>query len=207
MVNDEFLDAYLKCPYKAYLIKQSIIGQSNVYLEYYSHLRNRIKADILNRKYRKFKTISEGIAISNENLTKNDFIINGEIKNSDFELLFDIIEIQNDIENKIIVTPISIYEKEFVSKNQKLLIAIKSLKLEGLFGIKINSGKILVGQQSKQFKFRINNYKKEALIILQNAQKIIDSKFSLPKVHLLSVGRVRLLLGACRNTAPLSRTE
>jgi predicted RecB family nuclease len=176
MVNDEFIHAYLKCPYKAYLIKQPIIGQTNVYIEYYSNLRNRIKADILNRKYRKFKTISEDVAISNDNLTNNDFIINGEIKNSDFELLFDIIEIQNDIENKIIVTPISIYEKEFVSKNQKLLITIKSLKLEELFGIKINSGKILVGQQSKQFKFKLNNYKKEAFIILQNVQKIVDSK-------------------------------
>ena len=46
-----------------------------------------------------------------------------------------------------------------------------------MFGIQINSGKILVGQQSKPFKFKLNNYKKGAFTIWQNLQKILKTDF------------------------------
>lgn len=177
MITDEFIKSFLNCPYKLFLKFQSKIGQSNIYTEYYTHLRNSIKDDIVNNKYRKLKNISENIEINNDALINKDYIINGKIKHSDFELQIDILEIHSDIENKTIAIPLLIYEKEFVSRNQKLFITIKSLKLEELLNIKINSGKIIIGRQGKQLKLKLSNYIKEAVIAWQNIQKIVNENF------------------------------
>ncbi len=173
MIYNEFIKSYLDCPYKLYLKHQSIVGHSNIYLEYYARLAISIKADVINRKYRNLKNVSENTDIDYDTIINNDYIINGYIKQTDYELQFDIVEIQRNIDGKNIVIPIFISEKEFISRNQKLFIAIITMKAEELLNNSITIGKIINGYQHKHSKIILNNYKKEAFAAWKNIQQIV----------------------------------
>jgi hypothetical protein len=52
MINNEVIESYLVCPYKAFLKFQGISGADNVYIDYYKKLRLALKDNVFSHKFR-----------------------------------------------------------------------------------------------------------------------------------------------------------
>ena len=124
MINNEAIQSYLVCPYKSFLKFQGIEGVNNRYTDYYNKTLLILKNNVLSHKFKNANIITVNEEIDRNILNANNIIIDGVIKKAtEFELTIDFIE-SSKKDNTIFIVPILIYEKEYISKLQKLYITM-----------------------------------------------------------------------------------
>lgn len=151
MINNEVIESYLVCPYKAFLKFQGISGVDNLYIDYYKKLRLALKDNVISHKFKNVKVLLNQEINRSVFNTQNIFIDSVIKKNDVFELMVDILETRTK-DNSIFIVPILIYEKEYISKLQKLNITILSLRVEEVWGNEIKYAEIIHGQPYKKQK-------------------------------------------------------
>jgi len=177
MINDEIIESFLNCKYKAYrklnnehgIIKEFEILQgeklSSCKTDYYNRLLEKYGENNLLKGYNFGK---------NRKVPRTDVIIQPTLCTETYQISFDAIEINPDKKSnsKNTQIPILVAPKEKISKIEKLSITLKCIILTKECGIKYEFGRIIYGSELKVLKFKIEPFLKEGRRILIELNEI-----------------------------------
>ena len=177
MINNEIIESYLYCKYKAYRKLNNEYGIKTEYEElernellelkkrYYTQLKEKYGENSLFNDYRFGKK---------SRVSRYDFLVEPYLKTDQFQISFDAIEKLNDekFPSKNSHIPIIIIPKEKISKRDKISLCVRCIILSELFGVNYLHGRIVYGPNLSSTKFKIEPFLTEAKRILVELQKI-----------------------------------
>lgn len=170
MINNAILEGYLNCKYKPFLILSGRQGIKNEYEIMQSELLEKYKSDFKKGIIKKYgeKSIIDDFEFSRSVRKKGiHFSFDINIKNSDFDITFDAIQIVN---GKIF--PILLVSDEKVYKKEKMILSSKCLILKRIFGLNNEEAKIYFGNDFKTIKIKLNYFLSETTRFLEDLEKI-----------------------------------
>jgi len=181
MINDEIIESYLNCKYKAYrklnnehgiktefeLLQEEQLSMGKT--EFYKRLSEKYDENNLLKGYNFGK---------NRRVPRTDVIIQPTLYTETYQISFDAIEINPDEKpnSKKMEIPILISPKEKISKIEKLSIAIKCVILSKICGVEYEFGKIIYGSELKAVKFKIEPFITEAKKSLNELNKMFKGE-------------------------------
>jgi predicted RecB family nuclease len=181
MINDEIIESYLNCKYKAYRKlnnEQGIIKEFEILQEEQLSMRKQEFYNRLLEKYGK-KQLSKGYKFKNSSITLRAKALIQPILDTDtYQLSFDAIEIVTNKKSpsRKLYIPLLVTSKERVSKKEKLSIVIKCVILSKICGIDYEFGRVIYGSELKTLKFKVEPLLTEARKALTELHKMSKSK-------------------------------
>jgi len=182
MINDEIIESFVNCKYKAYRKLNSEHGIKTEFELLQEEQLSMGKTEFYKRLSEKY---GENNLLKGYNFGKNrrvprmDVIIQPTLRTETYQISFDAIEINPDEKpnSKKIKIPILISPKEKISKIEKVFIAIKCVILSKTCGVEYEFGKIIYGSDLKTVKFKIEPFITEAKKTLNELHKISKGEF------------------------------
>jgi len=178
MINNAILESYLNCKYKPYMIINNSRGNKKDYEtmqnEIFQKFKSNFKKMILERYGE--KSIIEHFQFNNTKINGIFFTFETNIKNADFDVILDAIEIKNKS-----VVPILLIANNKIHKKEKIYLAVQTLILSKLTKINFETARIFYGNEFKTLKIKLSSYIKEADKIIKELEEI-TRKESEPKI-------------------------
>lgn len=173
ILSNEIIDSYICCKYKAFLIINGNRGNKPDY----DLVENRLCKIYRDNFFEHIKkSYHEGQILTSIQITKTQsdstIIINPEAKGNDFSVNFDAIEISSTRTGRKRKTyiPIIISPKEAVTKNEKVLLTVKTLLLNRVSSHLTEIGRIIYGKDSKTCCIKIKDYKRTSQRMLDELE-------------------------------------
>jgi len=184
MINDEIIESFLDCKYKAY---RKINYEHGVKTEFELLQEDRLSACKTKFYNRLLEKYGENNVLKGYNFGKNrrvpraDVIIQPTLCTETYQISFDAIEI---VTNKIssskkLLIPVVVTPNETISKIEKLSICIKCIILSQSSGMDFEFGKIVYGSDMKILKFKIKPLLAEAKRMLNELTRIAKGESKL----------------------------
>ncbi len=177
MINNEIIESYLNCKYKAHRKLNNELGVKTEFELLQDEKLSACKTkfyDCLLEEHGKNKLL-EGFKFGdNGSISKVNVLIQPTLNTDTYRLSFDAIEIVTNKKSpsRKLHIPIIITSKERFSKKEKLSIAIKCVTLSKTCGVEYEFGKIIYGSDLKTVKFKIEPFITEAKRALNELHKI-----------------------------------
>jgi predicted RecB family nuclease len=186
VLNNEVIDSFLFCKYKAYLKMTGNYGDKTDYELAESELYKQYKEQFLTNIRSSYK--SEQIIYPTSPLEVNfvrseSILINPEVKGDGFLISFDVIQISHPINTrkKASYIPIMITPKEKLTKNEKISLTVKTLLLNRIIPQFPETGRIILGKKLKISSIRMKDYRRTAqkvlydltILMTENAKPLI----------------------------------
>jgi len=177
MINDEIIESYLNCKYKAY---RKLNNEHGIIKEFEILQEEKLtscKTEYYNRLLEKYgeNQLSKGYKFENSSRTpRAKTLIQPTLDTETYQLSFDAIEIVTNKKSPSRKShiPILVTSKERLSKVEKLSIAIKCFILSQVCGVDYEFGKIIYGSELKTLKFKIEPFLNEAKKTINELHKI-----------------------------------
>ena len=181
MINDEIIESYLNCKYKAY---RKLNNDQGVKTEFELLQEEELSAyikryyDSLLEKYGKNKLLEGFKFEENKRISKANIISQPTLITNKYQLSFNAIEIVTNKKSssRKLHIPILITSKERFSKKEKLSVVTKCIILSKICGIEYEFGRIIYGSELKTFKFKIAPLLTEAKKVFNELNKISDNE-------------------------------
>ena len=180
MINNEIIESFLNCHYKAYLKSDNKVGNKTEFENLESDLlkiNRKQYFDSICSKYGKDQ-ILRNFDFKKKNQIKNKcYYIEPLLIRKQFNIRFDALEVILDksFPNKISYIPISVSPKENILKTEKLSLSIKYFVLKEFYNFTPEHGRIIYGGDLKSTKIAFKTYEKESRNLLKELTKIINS--------------------------------
>jgi predicted RecB family nuclease len=177
MINDEIIESFVNCKYKAY---RKFSNEHGIKTEFELLQQDQLascKTEIFKRlleKHGKNKLL-EGYSFGkNRRMPDVDILVQPTLSTETYQISFDAIEIipLKNSSSKRILIPILISQKEKISRIEKLSIAIKCVILSQACGTDYEFGRIIYGPELKTAKFKTEPFLTEAKKRLTELDKI-----------------------------------
>ncbi|MBM4146967.1 MAG: TM0106 family RecB-like putative nuclease [Nitrospira sp.] len=171
-LNNEIIDDFLFCKYRAYL---KLIGQRGVRSDYelveeelYVQYKKQFLEDI-ESYYKSEQIINPVSSLDKRSRLSPSLLINPHVKGDNFLISFDALRIVShaNARKKMQSIPLMITPKEKVTKNEKISLTIKTILLNSVIPKFSETGKIVFGKKLLTSLVRIKDYRKIA-------QKMLD---------------------------------
>ncbi|MEO8149770.1 MAG: TM0106 family RecB-like putative nuclease [Bacteroidia bacterium] len=166
-VNNEILNNFIRCQYKAYLKNKQQTGIISDYEILYKQLKQTQKNNFE-------KTLFDKLIFSNttfENIIpKEGVALNLKFENENIDLTLDGIEF---ISKKNII-PIFITPFEKVTKTDKLFLALQASYIQNEFNLQVESCKVVFGKNIRQTKFKLSSFTKTIKKTIGELNKILS---------------------------------
>jgi predicted RecB family nuclease len=181
MIDDEIIESFLNCKYKAYL---KYTKQSGNKTEFELLHRDILKIN-KEKFYNDLRAKSSSYQIlknfkwdKKHNIEKINYAIGPALQTGDFDISFDALEIRPPRHSlgRISYIPILISPREKVAKFEKIFLSIQRLILSKQRDITPEFGKIIYGNELKATKFKLDVYSKESERVLHELTRIISNK-------------------------------
>ena len=186
MINNEIIESYLNCKYKAY---RKLNNEQGIKTEFELLQDEKLSAcktkfyDCFLEEHGKNKLLECFKFGDNGSISKVNVLIQPTLNTDTYRLSFDAIEIVTNKKSpsRKLHIPIIITSKERFSKKEKLSIAIKCVILSKTCGVEYEFGKIIYGSDLKTVKFKIEPF-------------ITEAKRALNELHIISKGTSQPLI-------------
>ena len=177
MINDEIIESFVNCKYKAYRKLNNEHGIKTEFEILQEEQLSVCKKEFYKRLSEKYgeNNLLKGYNFGkNRRVPRTDVIIQPTLCTETYQISFDAIEIHPDKKpnSKKTQIPILISPKEKFSKIEKLSIAIKCVILSKTCGVEYEFGRIMCGSDLKTVKFKIEPFMTEAEKSLTELHKI-----------------------------------
>ena len=149
-INNEILNAFIYCQYKAYLKSKHQNGILSEYQTLYNQLKQNQKLSYEKTLLQSNSLISINPSFDNT-ISKRGIYLNFKFSNNNINLILDGIEFES---NKKII-PIFITPFENITKYDKMFISLQAYYIKNEFDIQICSCKVIYGKFLDQTKFKI----------------------------------------------------
>jgi predicted RecB family nuclease len=182
MINNEIIESYLNCKYKAHRKLNNELGVKTEFELLQDEKLSACKTkfyDCLLEEHGKNKLL-EGFKFGdNGSISKVNVLIQPTLNTDTYRLSFDAIEINPEKKpnSKKTQIPLLLSSKEKFSKIEKLSIAIKCVILSKTCGVEYEFGKIIYGAGLKTVKFKIEPFLTEVKKVLNELHKISKGEF------------------------------
>ena len=178
IINNEIIQTFLNCSYKAFLKYNNTAGIKTEYELLESELLETYKTSFFNKlrsKSNKTQLLEVFEPDTKCQSLKSTYVIEPVFKSNEFFIKFDSIEINppKDPRSNNLYTVISISPKEIISKSEKLILSIKGIILRDFHAIDLEYCKIFYGRNLKSTKFALKTYMKEANKLLKELSKTV----------------------------------
>ena len=178
IINENVIDSFLVCPYKAYQKLNNKIGVKSEFED----LENDLLA-IYKKKYYKeiyaeygIDKILYRIEINQLNLNDSAFIFEPFFLLAQFSISFDALEIKKIAPHKFVYIPITILPRRKISQKHKVAICCKASIINKHGTITIENGKVINGVDLKVVKVSLNRYKTEVNKVLREVNELVVHK-------------------------------
>jgi len=180
IINNEIIQTFLNCRYKAFLKNNNKVGIKKEYELLESELLEMYRTSFFNKlrsktsKTQLFEVIESDVKCQG---LKSTYVIEPVFQSNEYFIKFDAIEItppKAPITNHL-YTVISISPKEKVTKVEKLILSIKCIILSGFNSITPECCKIIYGRNLKSTGFALKIYVKEANRLLKELSKAVSN--------------------------------
>ena len=182
MIDDEIIESFVNCKYKAYRKLNNELGvktEFELLREEQLSVRKKEFYKCLSEKHGENNLLKGYNFGKNRRVPRMDVIIQPTLCTQTYQISFDAIEINPDNKpnSKKMKIPILISPKEKISKIEKLSVAIKCVILSKTCGVEYEFGKIMCGSDLKTVKFKIEPFMTEAKKTLNELHKISKGEF------------------------------
>jgi predicted RecB family nuclease len=177
-LNNEIIDDFLFCKYRAYL---KLIGQCGVLTDYelvegelYGRYKKQFLEDI-GSYYKAEQIIHPALSLDKSYRLSPSLLLNPHVKGDDFLISFDALQIVGPVNarKKMQSIPLMITPKEKVTRNEKISLTIKTILLNRVIPQFPEIGKIVFGKKLLTSSVRIKDYRKTAQKMLDDLTALI----------------------------------
>ncbi len=171
-LNNEVIDSFIFCKYKAYLKLNENHGNKSDYELIEKELYKKQRENYLEGiklSYHSRQIIYGALLIDIKVMRCPMILIDPEVKGDDFLISFDAIEISysKTSRKKVKYMPIIITPKEKFTKDEKISLTVRTLLLNRVVNQLSETGKIIFGRDLKASSIKIKAYRR-------TAHKVID---------------------------------
>ena len=178
MINNAILEGYLNCKYKPCLIISGSQGNKKDYEIMQNEILQKFKSNFKKLILERYgeKSIMENFQFNKTKRNGIFFAFETNIKDADFDVTLDAIEIKNKS-----VVPILLIANDKIHKKEKIYLAVQTLILSKLTKKNFETARIFYGDEFKTLKIKLSSYIKDADKIIEELEKI-TKKESQPKI-------------------------
>jgi len=180
MINDEVIESYLNCKYKAYRKLNNELGVKKEFELFQRDRLEKCKTEFYERLFRKHgeNKLLKGFKFgTNQKISKINFLIQPTLDTETIQISFDAIEIipSKNSSSKRLHIPVLVSPNEKISKIEKLSLGIRCF-LSQLSGINYDVGIIIYGPNLTTAKFKIKPLLMEAKRNFNELNKIANGE-------------------------------
>lgn len=169
-INNEILNDFINCKYKAYRKSKNQIGSISEYQILYEQLKQKQKAN-----FEKFISENKNLisfnTVFDNNISKDGVFLNLKFTNANINLTPDGIEFTG----KKNIIPIFITPFEKVTTSDKLFLALQATFIQNEFNLQIENCKIVSGINLKQIKFKFASFAKSINKLIGDMNKMLSN--------------------------------
>jgi predicted RecB family nuclease len=170
LIDNEILNDYIVCHYKAYRKSKHQDGIISDYQTLYNQLKQKGKENF-ERTIIKNNNLTVYHQNCGNNTTEEGISLNFKFVNENIDITLDGIEFTG----KKNITPIFITPFEKVTAANKLFISLQATFIQNEFNFLIENCKIVYGKNSKQTKFKFSSFTKPIKKLIGEMNKILSN--------------------------------
>lgn len=171
MKDNELIDSFIKCKYKAYCIFNHVSGEKTEFERFQEFLTGVYKEQFYKNLVHKNSLIIESI---NSPLNEISFVLNPVANYNEFTISFDAMEVQPAESNSRFYIPIVISPREKITNYDKLCLVIKCILFSEANSLTIDYAKITYGKKANVLRLKLKSYLKQAQSIKKELLKGIS---------------------------------
>lgn len=168
-INNEILQAFIYCPYKAYRKSKEQTGTISDYQALYNQLKQTQKVNLKKQLSENIKLVSSD-AVFDGVLPKEGIALNLNFKNENIDFTPDGIEFTG----KKNIIPVFVTPFEKVTRTDKLFVALQATFIQNEFHLQAEHGKIVFGENIRQTKFGLSPFAKAVKKSIAELNKVLS---------------------------------
>jgi len=169
-INDDILQAFIHCPYKAYKKSKGQTGIISDYQMLYNQLKQTQKVNFGKQRSENIKLVSSNTTFDGI-LSKEGVALDLNFKNENTDITLDGVEFTG---RKNII-PIFITPFEKVTRTDKLFVALQATLIQNEFNLRAEYCKIAFGENIRQTKFGLLSFAKTIKKSIAELNKILSN--------------------------------
>lgn len=168
-INDEMIHDLINCGYKAYRKFRQENGSSSEYQLLYDRLKQSQQDNFSKTLAQNKKLICSNSTFDDTVIQEEGVSLNFKFTNATIDLTLDGVEFTG----RKNITPIFITPFEKIKTANKLFVALQAAFIQNEFDLRVDSCKIIYGNDLKQTKFRLSTFTKTIKKLMSKLDKIM----------------------------------